>query len=111
MVQAECKGSYAYSAEAKPISNDKTKFDMKKKTKLNIELALAVVMTVFGIALTAAAFWVPPTGVIDPTVLTAYGETLTFVGALVGVDYHYKFKNSRGDEPAENTKEENGKEA
>jgi len=68
---------------------------MKRKTKLNIELALAVVMTVFGIALISAAFWVPPTGVIDPTVLTAYGETLTFVGALVGVDYHYKYRDRK----------------
>jgi len=53
------------------------------------------VMTVFGIALISAAFWVPPTGVIDPTVLTAYGETLTFVGALVGVDYHYKYRDRK----------------
>jgi len=63
---------------------------MRNKTKLNIQLVLAVLMTLFGVALIAAAFWLPPTGVIDPTVLTAYGETLTFVGALVGVDYHYR---------------------
>jgi len=63
---------------------------MQNKTKLNIELALAVFMTVFGVALIVAAFFVPPTGQIDPTVLTAYGETLTFVGALVGIDYHYR---------------------
>jgi len=65
---------------------------MRNKTKLNIQLVLAVLMTLFGVVLIAAAFWLPPTGVIDPTVLTAYGETLTFVGALVGVDYHYKSK-------------------
>jgi len=79
---------------------------MRNKTKLNIQLALAVLMTLFGVALIAAAFWLPPTGVIDPTVLTAYGETLTFVGALVGVDYHYK---SKDDKSTENT-EEHGKE-
>jgi len=90
---------------------------MKQKTKMNLELALAVLMTLFGVALIAAAFWVPPTGVIDPTVLTAYGETLTFVGALVGVDYHYKFKSPSGDtnekdaEPPEKPKEDYGKEA
>jgi hypothetical protein len=27
-------------------------------------------------------------------VLTAFGEILTFVGALFGIDYHYKYKSS-----------------
>ena len=53
--------------------------------------------TIFGIALIAVAILLPPAGYIDPTVLTAYGETLTFAGALIGVDYHYKSKkNSKG---------------
>ena len=37
--------------------------------------------------LIGAAFFVPPMGVIDPTVLTAFGEILTFAGAVIGVDY------------------------
>ena len=33
------------------------------------------------------------TGVIDNSVLIAFGEILTFVGSLFGIDYHYKYKN------------------
>ena len=60
--------------------------------KLTIQLILAVFVTAFGVALIIAAMCLPPQGVIDPTVLTAYGETLTFAGSLIGIDYHYKSK-------------------
>ena len=59
-------------------------------TMKRIELWLAVVAVVFGLGLIATALFLPPAGYIDPTVLTAYGETLTFAGALIGVDYHYR---------------------
>ena len=38
------------------------------------------------------ALFLPPLGVIDPSVLTAFGEVLTFSGALLGMDYHYRFR-------------------
>ncbi len=66
---------------------------MKHERKLTLQLLLAVAMVLFGIALILAAFIVPPAGHIDPTVLTAYGETLTFAGALLGLDYRYRGKN------------------
>ena len=50
-------------------------------------------MVIFGILLIATAFICPPLGVIDPSVLTAYGETLTFAGSLIGLDYHYRAKS------------------
>ena len=62
------------------------------KRNIHVHLSLAVILVLFGIGLIIAAFAVPPTGVIDPTVLTAYGETLTFVGALMGLDYHYRYR-------------------
>lgn len=65
---------------------------MKKFSKLTIQLRLAVILVIFGIALIIASFIVPPPGVIDSSILVAYGETLTFVGALIGVDYSYKYK-------------------
>lgn len=65
---------------------------MKRFNKLSIQLGLSVVLVFFGIGLLIASFIVPPTGVIDSSVLVAYGETLTFVGALIGVDYSYKYK-------------------
>lgn len=68
---------------------------MKELNKLNLQLVMACVLIIFGIALIVASFIVPPMGVIDSSVLVAYGETLTFVGALVGVDYSYKYKVHR----------------
>ena len=61
--------------------------------KLTIQLACAVAMVVLGCSLLTAGFIVPPLGVIDGSVLIAFGEILTFVGALFGIDYHYKVKS------------------
>ena len=66
-----------------------------KRPNVKIQLFIATVATGFGIALIAVAILLPPAGYIDPTVLTAYGETLTFAGALIGVDYHYKSKSPK----------------
>ncbi len=65
---------------------------MKSLNKLSVQLWMAVILIIFGILLIVASFIVPPLGIIDSSVLVAYGETLTFVGALVGVDYSYKYK-------------------
>ena len=60
--------------------------------KLTIQLLTAVLLIIVGSGLLIAGFSVPPTGVIDSSVLVAFGEILTFVGALFGIDYHYKSK-------------------
>jgi hypothetical protein len=62
--------------------------------KLNIQLFCAIILIIAGIGLLIAGFIIPPQGVIDASVLTAFGEILTFVGALFGIDYHYKYKSS-----------------
>ncbi len=51
---------------------------------------LATILVIFGVTLIVAAFCVPPLGIIDPTVLTAFGEILTFAGAVLGIDYKYR---------------------
>ena len=58
-----------------------------------LQLLAAVVLILLGAGLLIAGFIVPPTGVIDNSVLIAFGEILTFVGSLFGIDYHYKYKN------------------
>lgn len=68
------------------------------KRKRTPQLILSFIMVVFGIALIATAFFVPPTGEINGSVLTAYGETLTFAGSLIGIDYHYRYKSKEKDE-------------
>ena len=61
--------------------------------KLTLQLICAVAMVAIGSSLLIAGFIVPPLGVIDGSVLIAFGEILTFVGALFGIDYHYKSKS------------------
>ena len=39
-----------------------------------------------------SGFWIDPQGLIDNSVLVAFGEISTFAGALFGVDYSYKLK-------------------
>lgn len=60
--------------------------------KLTLQLWLATIVVVFGLVLLVAGFVCPPSGHIDPTVLTAVGEILTFAGSLLGLDYNYKYK-------------------
>lgn len=72
-----------------PLFSSKKMRVVKNKT-LKVQLWLAVVMVIFGCGLIVAGFCVAPTGEIHPTVLTAFGEILTFAGAVIGVDYSYK---------------------
>lgn len=62
--------------------------------KNKIQLLIAIILVIFGVVLLIVAFIVPPAGIIDPTILTAYGETLTFAGSLIGLDYHYRYRSS-----------------
>ena len=59
-------------------------------------LIIGFMPTPEGLTLVGISLFLPPRGEIDPTVLTAYGETLTFVGALIGIDYHYREKGPKG---------------
>lgn len=65
---------------------------MQQKSKLNFRLAVATILTLVGCGLLIAGFAVPPLGIIDSSVLVAFGETSTFVGAILGIDYNYKYQ-------------------
>lgn len=54
------------------------------------QLVLAISMASFGAILILTAFFVPPLGMIEATVLAAFGEMLTFSGSLIGIDYKYR---------------------
>lgn len=60
--------------------------------RITVQLIIAILLTLGGIVLLFSGFWVDPDGVIDSSVLVAFGEISTFAGALFGVDYTYKFK-------------------
>lgn len=57
------------------------------------QVILAGVSVIGGLVLVILSLYMPPEGQIDPTALVAYGEALTFAGAVIGVDYHYKHKS------------------
>lgn len=65
---------------------------MLYKQRLNFRLTVAAILTIVGCGLLIAGFLVPPLGVIDGSVLIAFGETSTFVGAVLGIDYNYKYQ-------------------
>lgn len=52
-----------------------------------LRLSLAILLVVCGMVLLYMGFWVTPQGEIHSSVLIAYGEVMTFVGALIGIDY------------------------
>lgn len=59
-------------------------------SRKNLQLYCAVALMALGCVLLLAAFITPPSGVIDSSVLVAFGEILTFAGAVFGIDYKYK---------------------
>ena len=66
---------------------------MKKR---DFQFVAAYAIALFGLALITTALFLPPTGEIHPSVLAAFGEILTFAGASIGMDYHYRSRyNSR----------------
>lgn len=77
----------------KPISTD---------TKMTIQLWVGIAAVLAGLVLLFLGFYAVPLGEISPSVLTAFGEVATFSGALIGVDYRYKYKMFVDQERKEN---------
>ena len=59
---------------------------------MTIQLWLGVCLVIVGVLLLWTSFFVHPLGIIDASVLAAVGEVFTFAGALIGIDYTYKYK-------------------
>ena len=73
-----------------------------RKHKPTIQLLAAIVLIALGCGLLVAGFILPPPGEIHNSVLVAFGEILTFAGALFGIDYNYKYRsNEREDRETE----------
>ena len=64
-----------------------------KKHKPTIQLFSAIGLIALGCGLLIAGFVLPPSGEIHNSVLIAFGEILTFAGAVFGIDYHYKYND------------------
>lgn len=69
-----------------------------RKHKPTIQLLAAVLLIIVGCGLLIAGFIVPPPGEIHNSVLIAFGEILTFAGAVFGMKYHYQYGDNRRSE-------------
>ena len=78
---------------------------MANKAKISWQLLSALLLIVVGCGLLIAGFIVAPLGIIDPSVLTAFGETSTFAGALFGIDYTYNYKIKANKKSSDNSEE------
>ena len=67
------------------------------KSNLNIQLITAAVLAIGGLILLFCGVYIDPKGEIHETLLVAFGEVSTFAGALMGIDYTYRFKNRNHD--------------
>lgn len=65
-----------------------------RKHRPTIQLIAAVLLIIVGCGLLIAGFVVPPPGEIHNSVLIAFGEILTFAGAVFGLKYHYEYRNN-----------------
>lgn len=65
---------------------------LPEKDKITIQLCLGILLVIAGLVLLFLGFYAVPLGEISPSVLTAFGEIATFSGALIGVDYSYKYR-------------------
>ena len=68
-----------------------------KNHKSAIQLCSAIFLITVCCGLLIAGSILPPSGEIHNSVLVAFGEILTFAGALFGIDYHYKYKDHEKD--------------
>lgn len=65
---------------------------ISQEQKMTIQFWAGLFIVMVGLVLLFLGFYAVPIGEIAPSVLTAFGEIATFSGALIGVDYRYRFK-------------------
>lgn len=65
---------------------------MNKEQKQDIQLYASLALCAIGCGLLIAAFIVYPLGVIHQSILVAFGEILTFVGSVWGINYYHTVK-------------------
>jgi hypothetical protein len=67
----------------------------KEFEMLRTHLRIATILTIVGCLLLIGGFVVAPAGEIHSSVLVAFGEIMTFVAALLGINYTYKVRELR----------------
>lgn len=63
-----------------------------QRRRLTYQLIAACFLAFVGVVLLFCGMFLPPSGEIHPSVLTAFGEISVFAAGLFGIDYSYKVK-------------------
>lgn len=63
-----------------------------KGTKEYIQFVTSLVVLFLGIVLVFVSLFLPPLGIISPSVITVFGMFLGFVGAVWNIDIKYEYK-------------------
>lgn len=84
---------------------------MKKETKDNITVGSAIGMLIFGVALTLAAFLLPPVGEIHDSVLWVLGQSLIYAGGALGIANYARQSAREAVEEMERERERNAKQS
>lgn len=63
-----------------------------KGTREYIQFITSLVVLFLGIALVFISLFLPPLGIISPSVITVFGMFLGFVGAVWNIDIKYEYK-------------------
>lgn len=79
---------------------------LSTQQKMTLQFMLGVVVILAGLVMLFMGIWINPLGVIDSSILVAFGETATFSGALIGIDYTYKYKHYLAEENRKNNEGE-----
>ncbi len=62
--------------------------------RLNVQSLSAVLMLLAGIALAAAALFMPPQGEISPSVCTVFAQCLIYAGSVFGITQYLTLKDN-----------------
>ena len=87
-------GSIFCTTFAPKIENNRSRRDKKikntMKDKSQIQLIIAALLALSGVALLFVGALLAPQGQIHESILVAFGEIGTFAGSIIGIDYKYK---------------------
>lgn len=81
---------------------------LSQEQRLTVQFWAGLFIVAVGLVLLFLGFYAVPIGTISPSVLTAFGEIATFSGALIGVDYRYRFKELQVEEEYKHKRWEGG---
>ena len=68
---------------------------MKPSVKADLQFFAAYIFAFLGVVMIGVSLFIDPVGELHPSVIAAFGEMLTFCGACLGLDYHYKSKSDK----------------